>query len=410
MSEVSASYQCTYIKDNEQYGSDLVCRTSDLIQRYSGTAASPLIPAEYDYTKTKPVLQILLTSVDPTVTDTELAKSIIDPTKWYINGVEIAFGNDGLSLKSPASFPFDAGTFKRIPAYSASPAKGQADYPFGGLQILKNLVKGLGGVNGVIKCEFDFVDKGGNMVTKQHTYTVGCREFATDGYELEVYTDGSTILDSTNTSVLLRARLWKGTTKEYDSKTMSNRKLRCYTYSPAAGDWAVIPASVAGEFTLNATTGELTVLPDAVPTFLMVMAAVFPSGSTETDYRKAEATDIIKINDRTDTLFIQPNPTPSDGVLRAGDSTPDGVTLAPKVYDKKTGGEVSGYKFRFVCVSPAGTIMNGTPSGSPGATGGFDSNNNGTAGNLETLTSYKIPRAMFEALGVGPAVIIHGSK
>ena len=54
--------------------------------------------------------------------------------------------------------------------------------------------------------------------------------------------------------------------------------------------------------------------------------------------------------------------------------------------------------------------MNGTPSGSPGVTGGFDSNNNGTADNLETLTSYNIPRAMFEALGVGPAVIIHGSK
>ena len=44
----SVSFQCTYISASEQYLTDLMCRTSDLVQRYSGTPANPVIAADND--------------------------------------------------------------------------------------------------------------------------------------------------------------------------------------------------------------------------------------------------------------------------------------------------------------------------------------------------------------------------
>ena len=160
-------------------------------------------------------------------------------------------------------------------------------------------------------------------------------------------------------------------------------------------------------FSLNAS-GELTVGVDAVPTFLNVMAAVF-SDAAATDYRQADSPDIATVHDTTDSLVIQPNPTPADGTLRQSDTSVDGVLFQPKVFDTKKSVEVSGFKFQFVCMSPAGTILNGTSAQGMG----YDSPNYGVVGtpdNTELLTSYKVPRSMFEALNAGPTVLIIAYK
>lgn len=402
----SVSFQCTYISANEQYMTDLMCRTSDLVQRYSGTPSDPVIASDNDWTVTKPVLQVLLSSASPGMTEAALKGKMLNPALWYVNNVEITFGNDGLSL-AVGNFP--AGTFKRINANT------MVDYPYGALQILKNVVTPLGGASGVLKVVFKFTDNSNNVITKEHTHTLGARMMSTDGYEVEVYTDGSMILTTDNPTVLLRARLFKGPSKEYDSKTMTSKVLRWYTYNHTTDDWAVVAAetNASGE-TVFAYGGngnkELIVGRDGVPTYLTVMAAVYPAGSTETDYRKADATGTARINDQTDSLIIAANPTPADAVLRAGETTPDGVTFAPKTYDKASNQEISGVKYKFVCHSPAGTILNGTPSGTPGATGGYDSNKNNIADNTELLSSYKVPRAMFEAIGGGVDVVITAFK
>lgn len=403
----TASFQCTYISDNEQYLTDLMCRTSDLVQRYSGDPASPSIASDDDWTVKKPVLQILLSSASPGMTEATLKAKMLNPAQWFVNNTEITFGNDGLSL-AVGNFP--AGTFKRINANTMT------DYPFGALQIMKNVVTPLGGASGVLKVVFKFTDNSNNIITKEHTHTLGVRQFTADGYVVDVYTDGSAILTMDNQTVLLHARLFKGPDKVYDSKTSTSKTLRWYTYDSTAGvdDWAEVQAETnASGDTIFAYGGnggkELTVGRDGVPTYLTVMAAVFDS-ATETDYKKALMTGTIRINDQTDSLFIVPNPTPADMTLRAGETTPDGVSYAPKTFDKSSNQEVSGIKYKFVCTSSAGTILNGTPSSTPGASGGFDSNSNSIADNTELLTTYKVPRAMFEAIGQGPAVQIIAFK
>lgn len=396
----SASVQCTYINDNEQYMTDLMCRTSDLIQRYSGTYTNPIIPSEYDWSVKKPVVQVLLSSGSPGMTDAVLKTKVVNGmTAWRINDQEIGFGNDGVSI-SPAAF---AGCFEKINANVSS------DYPFGGLRILKNLVTPLNGTNGVLKGTIAFQDNQNNLVTKVHTITIGTRQFSSDGYDLEIYTDDSFILTLTAPTTLLHARLWKGADKVYDSATSTAKTVRWYTYDASAGvdDWAEIVVNAGTPADTYAYGGnsnrELIVGRDAVPTFLTVRAAVFES-ATETDLTKAEATTTCRINDETDSLYIAPNPTPADCVLRAGETTPDGQTFAPKVYDKETKTEITGVKYKFVCLSPAGAVLNNVTSGP------YDTNNNGIADNEELLTTYKVPRAMFEGLGDGPNVQIHAFR
>ena len=153
----SVSFQCTYISANEQYMTDLMCRTSDLVQRYSGTASDPVIASDNDWTVTKPVLQVLLSSASPGMTEAALKGKMLNPALWYVNNVEITFGNDGLSL-AVGNFP--AGTFKRINANT------MVDYPYGALQILKNVVTPLGGASGVLKVVFKFTDNSNNLITK----------------------------------------------------------------------------------------------------------------------------------------------------------------------------------------------------------------------------------------------------
>ncbi len=393
----SADFQCTYISPNEQYLTDLMCATSDLIQRYSGISSSPVIPSEYDWSIHKPVLQVLFSSADAALSESDLKNKLLTED-WYINDQKIVFPQnaDANGQRLSATLGnFTQGTFNQI-------LPGGSDYPFGGLQFLGNMVKGLGGANGVIKCVIKFTDNSGNVITKEHTCIIGARQFTSDGYEVDIYTNDSLVLTYDSPTVLLHARLWKGPEKIFDSATSTAKTVRWYTYDDATGDWELVQNAVnSGNETIFAISSrnELTVGRDAVPTYLTVRAAIF-NDAGETDYSKAEATGTIRINDQTDTLFIQPNATPEDRVLRAGESTPDGITFAPKVYDKKSGGLYPGtVLFKFICYSPAGTILNGSPSGTPGASGGWDNNGNNIADNNELLSTYKVPRAMMESVG-----------
>lgn len=417
MSVASYDFQCVYISDHEQYNSDLMCGTCDLIQRYTGTPASPTFLTGNDYTTLKPVLQILLSNTDPTVTDADMGKRMI-AAEWYINGAKIPFPTNadanGKRLSTAQVGNFPKGAFNQI-------VHGGASYPCGGLQFLSNIVGPLNGGSAVVKCVFSFEDNEGNMVTVQHTANIGCRLVSSDKYELEVYAkkENPAILTYTNQTVLLHVRVHKGATLEFDSDNSNlntTKKLFWYAYDyDSANKWVKVVAknNAQGEtmFAYN-SKGELTVGRDAVPTHLVVMAAVFPSTLTEQnpDPKDAEMVGFIRVNDETDALYIKPNPTPADGTLRAGETTPSGLTLAPELYDQDSSSKVSGVKFKFVCMSAAGTVLNGSPSGTPGAAGGFDTNKNNIADNTELLETYTVPRAMFEALNAGPRVLITAFK
>ncbi|MBD5583879.1 MAG: hypothetical protein HDQ88_02270 [Clostridia bacterium] len=271
--------------------------------------------------------------------------------------------------------------------------------------MMKNLVSQCGGVPVVIRNDLGFTTLDDQAMTRTESYVIDIKRFSGDGCEAEVYTDTTFVLDGKTTSTLCRCRLWEGAEKVFDTKAgkaaAGGKTVRWYLYDDATDDWKERTAGVDAN-------GELTITTEDVKTYLQVMAAVF-SSADEHDYRKADAHDIQEIFDKTDALMINPNPTPANLTLRRGETDPDGVTLAPTTYDRDTEKALTGVKYKFVCYSPSGTILNGTTSQGMG----YDSPTHGQQGvadNTELLTSYKVPRTMFEALGEGPRVDIRAFK
>lgn len=413
MSVASLDVELTYISDNEQYQTGLMCATTDLIQRYSGTPANPVIPDDYNWAMQKPVLQVLLSSASPGMTEATL-KSKMLAVQWYVNGTLINFpqnANSSGQRLSPQTLNFPSGTFNQI-------LHGGNDYPFGAIQILGNIVGATNGASAILKAVISFEDNSGSTVVKEHTFTLGVRQFASDGYTLDIYVKGSNelILTEAKPTTQLSVRLFKGADNIFDTGDATKNTgyiPKWYTYDDTTtNDWAIIQAAGSGdslEFAFDSTGKELIVGRDGVPTNLLVMCALFKAGTTDfSDYKGAEAIGYERINDKTDSLFIQVTRNPADGVLRAGETTPDGVTILPKLMDKDSQSQVAGAKFKFLCMSPAGTILNGTSAQLGTSIGGspIDSNNNNTADNTEYFTfdganptPYKVPRAMMAAIG-----------
>ncbi len=426
MSVASIDVELTYISENEQYQSGLMCATTDLVQRYSGTPANPQIPEDYNWAIKKPVLQVLLSSASPGMTEATLKNKMLQ-VEWYVNDAKINFpqnaDSNGKRL-SPNVLNFPSGTFNQI-------LHGGSDYPFGGLQILGNIVSATNGKSAVVKAVISFEDNSGSVVVKQHTFTLGVRQFAANELTLDIYVTAPNelILTQAKPTTQLSVRLYKGADRIYDSADSTKNSgytPKFYAYDgTTANDWKIIQAAGSGDSLEFAYSGnELIVGRDGVPTNLLVMCALFKGdnvsdadANTKT-YMQAEAIGYERINDKTDSLFIQVTQNPADGVLRAGETTPDGVTILPKLMDKDSQSQVMGAKFKFLCMSPAGTILNGTSAqlGTPNPPNGgkpIDSNNNNTADNTEFFTDaqlalapYKVPRAMMAAIGDVVRVII----
>ena len=391
MSTTSGIFTTTYINPFTTYTMDLNASNGDLIQRYTGTVANPGFPLGYDWSlqNNHPVIPVGLRSSDPDETASVIAGKIVD-TQWYLNDKQITFNSAGESLNI-TNGPQIAGCFKKLAPNTTNGAL----YPCGGLQIINNLVTALSGVNATLRCEV-LIDRGSESETHQHTTTISFSKIVDGATVADIYCDSNQTfnLDASHSSVVCKARLLEGATViANNTKVMS-----WFLYDSSVADWV-----------WKATAETFTVTDEMVNSYQTVMVAYYDSGTSSADAKipsKAIATDTKVISDITDSLVLFANPTPQDGVLRATDPTATGVTFAPKVRDRDTNKEITGLKYKFTCLSPSGTILNGSPSLTPGANGGFDVNNNGTADNTELLTTYTVPRAMFEAINAGPTVVI----
>lgn len=416
MSQGSASYTCTWVSDKSTYTCKLMGTDRELVQMYTGSAADPDIATEHNWQTNPLVVDIMLMSSNALEDGQTVADKIIaGGTEWYLNDQKITFSN-GISLDITGG-PQIAGCFEIIPEKSTGD---YADHKNGCLIIKKNLVTALGGINATLKVVVK-MEEGTSAIGVTDSTPIRFVKVGSDATTAEIYCDNndSMVLVSDLDDVTLKARLWSG----INNVTATNGQYKkWYVYDNATAAW-VAAGGTGGKGSL--VNGNLKITGSEVDSFLQVMVAFFKTEAdmNSGDISKAIATDMQTVADSSDALIVFPNPTPADGVLRAGETTPAGVSFNPTVKDKNSSTELSGFKFKFTCLSPAGTILNGTNAqiGSNINNGtAFDTNNNNTPDNTEDFYSgtlagtqplpYVVPRAMFEAIGCGPTVNIYAYK
>ncbi|MDE7190176.1 MAG: hypothetical protein K2N96_08555 [Muribaculaceae bacterium] len=354
MSLASCSYQTTWIPNSSSFTVALLGINGDIWQMYEGDPTAPVnvIP---DFVTDKPVIKTILMESDPEVTQANLAAMISNSeTKWYVNDVKLVFNaTTGISTNF-------GGAFKLIT--TASGSNPLASAPYGGLQIIKNLVTALNGQSAVVRNEVALTI-GSNVAYVQGSTGIKMIKRTGSNSVADIYCDSSDsfVLTSDHNSVVCKVRCWQG-----DQQLADNKFTR---------KWSLLEN---GAWIQKATTNTFTVNRDMIATFGDVKVECFDTSG------KPIASDIQTGADETDPYVVMPNPTPADGVLRASGG-PDKIKFEPKLLDLD-GVEKTGVKFLFTELDSAGNILNNDTT--------------------TKKTSHEIPIQTFINLNEGPLVNI----
>ena len=358
MSVASFSYQCGWVSDGSTFTISLIGSSGDLYQRYTGTPTAPgtITPSWSGLTAAqRPFLRIIAMESHPDITASELASKIIDEdTHWYIDDLKLTFGSDGICNTQPWS-----GLFRKLTA--AAGTRHRADAPYGGLEILGNLVTAAGGQTITIKV-IAAIDASGTGIRTQGSTPLRIIKSNGQSNFCQIYCDtgDSFVLDATNPSVTCKVRCWQGDA----------------LVTPASHKWYLLEK---GAWTLKSTSATYTVTQDDIATFGDVKVECYDSAG------QLIASDIQSVNDAEDPYILYPNPSPADAIYYATGG-PDKVTFAPKVYDSE-GTEVTGLKYYFAVYDSAGNPQN-------------------TADATTLRTTYDVPATIARAIREGPIVNI----
>lgn len=374
----SYSYQCTYVKENQCFTPSLIGNNGDIFQSYRGSAAAPqsgsIIP-DWSGSNNKPLLRISIMDSDPNVEQSDIKAMISDAnTKYFIDGTELLFGNDSLSLKNTA-LGIDAGLFKKITVASNTAAA-----PFGGLEIEDNLIVPFSGRNIEVSAAIALAVDGNAVSLQAHAPIRFAKRGAGDNLAY-IYCDSSQsmVLDEDHLTVTLKARCWRS--GEELASTEFTRK------------WFLLEG---GEWVQKSTSDTYTLDRDAVPTFADVRVECWSKDATPA----LIATDTQTVADQSDSLIVVPNPSPSDGKIRQSDSN-TGVTFDPVLTDIDGNAPASSSSLRYLF-----TVMNSTGMILNSASNAFDMASSTTQFAQSPATKFKVPREVFEAEGEGPLVNI----
>ncbi|MBD5278923.1 MAG: hypothetical protein HDS35_00040 [Bacteroides sp.] len=334
MSVASCSYQVGLEEDGSNITASLLGGMGDLVQYFSGDAASPgsVTPPWSGLSGSdRPYLRTILMETDPDITQAELAGMVVDSdTDWYIDGKKLYFNSSNVSIDNSAGVQGYAGLFRKLTAASGS--NHRADAPYGGLEVLGNLVTATNGHS--IWVEVDVAISKGSTGLKRKGGTAikmlrntGQANFAT------IYCDStdSFVLDAKNPDVVCKVRCWQGDVEV----TNFTRK------------WFLIEN---GAWVQKATTDTFKLTQEMVATFADVKVECYDSNGNFI------ASDIQTVNDSDDPYVLLPNPTPDDGKFYRSEG-PSKISFAPKVVhmDGTAGPACS---FYFTVLDSAGNVLN----------------------------------------------------
>lgn len=375
MSDTSVVYQCTYIKSDTSVSYALVPLSGDILQLYAQEGNGYKVASDTNFDTSnggtaKKIKNVIVMSNG--------TAPVVASVTWKIGGMEIQFGANNISTNFSGQ-TFGANMFKRIPADGSD-----AECPYGGLIIQRNLVEAFNGMNTQIECVTKVERDISNLTTLYSSLPVRFVKVTGNSTIAEIYTsDDSFVITSADDTVTCKARLFFGMTLA----DLKQYRYEWYLFDSATSSWA----HQAGK-----KNADLKITEDMVNSYQEVMVAFFPAAdTTTTDPAKAVAVDLQTIIDEHDPLYIVPNPSPADGTLREDTATASsGVTFTPKVMSTNNGGSdvTSKYEFQFTVMDVVGNILN--PSDT----------------SKRYPTSYKVTKAMFDQAGDGPQVQIDAYK
>lgn len=378
MSLASCSYQTTYVPDATSVTATLMCASGDLEQVYTGVPGSHTLISQDLSTLTglaRPVLAIGIMESDPAITASDIADCISDAdTEYYVNDKKLVFNSSGVSIQGTAANGEDtdfAGCFRKMLADNTS-ARHRADAPYGGLEVIDNLVTASGGVTVNVRVVVAMVI--GNKGTRHQGGTyIKMRQSTGESSVAQIYCDSgkSFILD-------------KGDTARKNVVC----KVRCFRagsqVTPSGYKWYLFEA---GAWVQKATTATFTVDTDMISSFGDVKVECYSDAACT----QLIASDIQTIQDASDPLFIVPNPNPADGTFYQTGG-PTQIVFSPKVMNAD-GTQMSGVQFRFTVLDSAGNIQN-------------NASGNGMALNTALAATFTLPQTIINLINEAPVVYI----
>ena len=304
--------------------------SGDLVQYYTGTKSN--ITKIYVDFHNSP-RSIFLVSISSRQAEGVAAFS--DHVKVNVNGIDMSFNQDGVNT---TTFGTNTGQFKLVKSNNS------LTY-YDGVQIQENLLVDSQFAPITITLSAP-VQYGTQTDILKASYTIPVMEYSGTGNIV-------TIKAADNNNFVITSR---------DTKSEASRvRMEAYVYNIESGteitenltyQWQkAVPTNEGWANISDATSKMFEVTESDIATYGDYRVLVYENGTLI-------GSDTRSVMDATDPLIIELNPNPADETIDEDESGNSKVTYTPKVVDRKSGKEMSGYLFCFSVKDAGGAPLN----------------------------------------------------
>lgn len=330
MSEAIAQTVIKYRVKSGTYTTYVNSPSGDLVQYYTGTKSN--INKVYVDFATSP-RSIFLVSISSR--QAEGVATFSDNIKVNVNGIDLSFNENQVNT---TAFGSNTGQFKLVKSSSS------LSY-YDGIEIRKNLLEDSQFAPITITLSAP-VQYGTQTDILKASYTIPVMEYSGNGKIV-------TIKAADNNNFVITSR---------ETPSASKVKMEACVYDVESGEeiktdltyqWQRAVATNKGwEDISNATSKIFEVTENDIATYGDYRVLVYGGN------RVLIGSDTRSVMDATDPLIIELNPNPADETIDEDESGNSKVTYTPKVVDRKSGKEMSGYLFCFSVKDAGGAPLN----------------------------------------------------
>ena len=331
MSEAIAQTVIKYRVKSGTYTTYVNSPSGDLVQYYTGTKSN--ITKIYVDFHNSP-RSLFLVSISSR--QAEGVAKFSDNIKVNVNGIDMAFNQDGVNT---TAFGSNTGQFELVKSSDSL-------HYFDGVKIRENLLEDSQFAPITITLSAP-VQYGAQTDVLKASYTIPVMEYSGNGNFVTIKAG------DTNNFVI--------TSKEATSKA-SKVIMNACVYDVETGaeitenltyQWQRAVATNEGwENISNATSKTFTVTESMIATYGDYRVLVSDNNGN------LIGSDTRSVMDATDPLIIELNPNPADETIDEDENGNSKVTYTPKVVDRKSGKEMSGYLFCFSVKDAGGAPLN----------------------------------------------------
>ena len=331
MSEAIAQTVIKYRVKSGTYTTYVNSPSGDLVQYYTGTKSN--ITKIYVDFATSP-RSLFLVSISSR--QAEGVAVFSDHVKVNVNGIDMAFNQDGVNT---TAFGSNTGQFKLIKSSSS------LSY-YDGIEIRKNLLEDSQFAPITITLSAP-VQYGAQTDVLKASYTIPVMEYSGNGNIV-------TIKAADNNNFVITSK---------DTKSAASKvKMEACVYDVETGKEITENLTYQWQKAVPTNEGWENINGETAKTFTVTESMIATYG----DYRVLVSdnngnligSDTRSVMDATDPLIIELNPNPADETIDEDDSGNSKVTYTPKVVDRKSGKEMSGYLFCFSVKDAGGAPLN----------------------------------------------------